>query len=195
MALLCVTPSVTPCAGRTTVVARARRTPRSSSGCHPRSGHGGSGHAGGVDPNLARSVSGRFLSFAEREDIAVWHAQSLGVREIAPRLGRSPSTISRELWRNAPPGRGGSSIGPRRRNGTPSAGRAAPRRRSWSPTSVSASTCSIVSRRDPISRRNPAARTGCPLERAEQASASRSAVGDVLEPGADREPAAGRFPR
>jgi IS30 family transposase len=31
----------------------------------------------------------------------VWHAQDLGVREIARRLGRWPSTISRELRRNA----------------------------------------------------------------------------------------------
>ena len=58
-------------------------------------------HAGGVNPNLAPSVSGRYLSFTEREDIAVWHAQNLGVREIARRLGRAPSTISRELRRNA----------------------------------------------------------------------------------------------
>ncbi len=46
-------------------------------------------------------MSGRYLSFAEREDIAIWRAQKLGVREIARRLGRSPSTISRELRRNA----------------------------------------------------------------------------------------------
>jgi IS30 family transposase len=58
-------------------------------------------HAGGVNPCLPSSVSGRYLSFAEREDIAIWHAQRLGVREIARRLGRSPSTISRELRRNA----------------------------------------------------------------------------------------------
>jgi len=58
-------------------------------------------HAGGVNPCLPPAVSGRYLSFAEREDIAVWHAQKLGVREIARRLGRSPSTVSRELRRNA----------------------------------------------------------------------------------------------
>jgi IS30 family transposase len=46
-------------------------------------------------------VSGRYLSFPEREDIAIWHAQEVTVREIARRLGRSPSTISRELRRNA----------------------------------------------------------------------------------------------
>jgi IS30 family transposase len=50
--------------------------------------------------NLA-PVSGRYLSFAEREEIAILHAQIVGVREIARRLGRSPSTISRELRRNA----------------------------------------------------------------------------------------------
>ena len=56
--------------------------------------------AGGVAPNLPPAVSGRFLSFAERENIAVWHAQKASVREIARRLGRAPSTISRELRRN-----------------------------------------------------------------------------------------------
>ena len=58
-------------------------------------------HAGGVNPCLPPTVSGRYVSFAEREDIAIWHAQKVGVREIARRLGRSPSTISRELRRNA----------------------------------------------------------------------------------------------
>ncbi len=57
--------------------------------------------AGGVAPKLPPAVSGRYLSYAEREDIAIWHAQQAGVREIARRLGRSPSTISRELRRNA----------------------------------------------------------------------------------------------
>ena len=37
----------------------------------------------------------------EREEIAVLHAQQVGVREIARLLGRAPSTISRELRRNA----------------------------------------------------------------------------------------------
>jgi transposase, IS30 family len=58
-------------------------------------------HAGGVNPGLSPAVSGRYLSFAEREEIAIWRAQDLGVREIARRLGRSPSTISREVRRNA----------------------------------------------------------------------------------------------
>ena len=58
-------------------------------------------HAGGVNPCLPPTVSGRYLSFSEREDIALLRAQGAGVREIARRLVRSPSTISRELRRNA----------------------------------------------------------------------------------------------
>jgi IS30 family transposase len=46
-------------------------------------------------------LSGRFLSFEEREEIALLRAQNVGVRQIAAALGRSPSTISRELRRNA----------------------------------------------------------------------------------------------
>jgi transposase-like protein len=46
-------------------------------------------------------LSGRYLSFAEREEIALLRATGCGVREIARQLGRSPSTISRELRRNA----------------------------------------------------------------------------------------------
>lgn len=58
-------------------------------------------HAGGVNPRLPPAVSGRYLSFSEREDIAIWHSQEVSAREIARRLGRDPSTISRELRRNA----------------------------------------------------------------------------------------------
>ena len=57
--------------------------------------------AGGMPPLTVAPVSGRYLSFAEREEIAILHAQQLGVREIARRVGRAPSTISRELRRNA----------------------------------------------------------------------------------------------
>jgi IS30 family transposase len=46
-------------------------------------------------------VSGRYLSFSEREDIAIWHSQQVSAREIARRLSRDPSTVSRELRRNA----------------------------------------------------------------------------------------------
>jgi IS30 family transposase len=57
--------------------------------------------SGGMDPLPAAPLSGRYLSFAAREEIAVLCARGCGVREIARQLGRSPSTISRELRRNA----------------------------------------------------------------------------------------------
>ena len=46
-------------------------------------------------------LSGRYRSFPEREEIATLRARGAGVREIARRLGRDPSTVSRELRRNA----------------------------------------------------------------------------------------------
>jgi IS30 family transposase len=52
-------------------------------------------------------LSGRYLSFVEREEIALLRAGGCGVREIARQLGRSPSTISRELRRDAATRSGG----------------------------------------------------------------------------------------
>lgn len=68
--------------------------------------------AGGMPPtHLSQSSkppTGRYLSFAEREEIAILRAQGQGVRAIARQLDRPPCTISRELRRNAA-----------RRNGAP----------------------------------------------------------------------------
>lgn len=66
---------------------------------------------GGMPPShLAPSApqpTGRYLSFAEREQIALARARGEGVREIARQLGRAASTISRELRRNAATRSGG----------------------------------------------------------------------------------------
>jgi hypothetical protein len=57
---------------------------------------------GGGMPSVSPApLSGRFLSFGEREEIAILRATGCGVREIARRIRRSPSTVSRELRRNA----------------------------------------------------------------------------------------------
>lgn len=58
-------------------------------------------HAGGMPPISLDEPTGRYLSFDEREEIAVLREQEHGVREIARRIGRDPSTVSRELRRNA----------------------------------------------------------------------------------------------
>jgi IS30 family transposase len=56
---------------------------------------------GGVRPRRGRGLKGRCLSFSEREEIALACARRESMRCIARRLGRSPSTVSRELRRNA----------------------------------------------------------------------------------------------
>src|SRR5205085_12119049 len=57
--------------------------------------------AGGMPPRIvapsAKPPSERYLSFAEREELALLRARGCGVRETARRLGRAASTISREL--------------------------------------------------------------------------------------------------
>jgi len=62
---------------------------------------------GGMPPVTQAPLSGRYLSFPEREEIAILRGGGCGVREIGRRLGRSPSTISRELRRNAATRSGG----------------------------------------------------------------------------------------
>src|SRR5437899_11902680 len=63
--------------------------------------------SGGMPSVSQAALSGRYLSFVEREEIALLRASGCGVRATARRLDRSPSTIARELRRN-PATRGGS---------------------------------------------------------------------------------------
>jgi len=58
-------------------------------------------HRGGMSPFKPAPAQGRYLSFVEREEIALRKAQGAGVRQIARELDRDPSTISRELRHNA----------------------------------------------------------------------------------------------
>ena len=58
-------------------------------------------HGGGMPPMDLQPTTGRYLNFEEREEIAIMRSQGAGVRQIARSLERAPSTISRELRRNA----------------------------------------------------------------------------------------------
>ena len=49
----------------------------------------------------SKPLSARYLSFAEREELAILRAQGTGIREIVRQVGRAGSTVSRELRRNA----------------------------------------------------------------------------------------------
>ena len=55
---------------------------------------------GGVIARKRSEGSGRYLSMFERQRIASLHERGHGVRDIARKVGRSASTISRELTRN-----------------------------------------------------------------------------------------------
>ena len=48
-------------------------------------------HSGGMTPISLAPITERYLSFREREEIAILHAQHVGVRAIARRLNRAPS--------------------------------------------------------------------------------------------------------
>jgi transposase len=58
-------------------------------------------HRGSMPLCISKPLSKRYLSFAEREEIGLLCVQDLGAREIVRRIGRSPSTVSRELKRYA----------------------------------------------------------------------------------------------
>ena len=80
--------------------------------------------------------SGRYLCLAEREEIAVLFAQRCGVREIARALGRSPSTISRELHRNCPTDSSGQYVARHRYRATVAQAHAERRARRPKPTKL-----------------------------------------------------------
>ena len=95
-----------PSGGRAGVLAQDRRGThlrgRRSRGRRVRAGGSRWFRERGGMPSISLGApSGRYLSFAEREEIALLKAEGHGVRGIARRIGRAPSTISRELRRNA----------------------------------------------------------------------------------------------
>ena len=49
--------------------------------------------AGGMSPTSLAEPTGRYLSFAEREEVAILKAHGQGVREFGRALGRDPGTI------------------------------------------------------------------------------------------------------
>jgi transposase, IS30 family len=74
-------------------------------GVSPQQGNRWFAEAGGVMEPVRRPTGLR-LRAEERETIGLMRAAGAGVREVARALGRHPSTVSRELRRNAAPGSG-----------------------------------------------------------------------------------------
>ena len=60
---------------------------------------------GGISPSrlAEEELSSRYFSLLERHRTATWRSQGCGVRDIARRIGRAPSTVSRECRRNLSP--------------------------------------------------------------------------------------------
>jgi transposase, IS30 family len=84
----------------------AGRNPRQAAreaGVSPGFAYGLDRKMGGVYRPPGTTYSDRYLDREERYEIARLHEAGLGVRQIAVRLDRSPSTISRELDRNRDP--------------------------------------------------------------------------------------------
>jgi hypothetical protein len=67
--------------------------------------------AGGMPPSDFGPHTGRYLSFLERDEIAILRAYGYGVREIARYLDRSPSTVSGSCAATRRPVAGDRSIG------------------------------------------------------------------------------------
>ena len=173
------------------------RTPRFTLGCLRWSGTRWFREHGGMPPHAFAAAVGAVPVVCEREEIAILRAHGRrGPRDRrvgwAGRRRRSRASCGA----TPPLGRAGSSTGPRTPSGTPTGARGARGRRSWPPTSSCAVTCRIgwaawssvqTARRCPartlrwIGRRH-GRRAGPPL-------------GDVVEPGADRAPLAGRLSR
>ena len=150
---------------------------------------------GGMAPFSFVPVSGRYLSFVEREEIAVLHARECGVREIARQLGRSPSTISRELRRNAATRSGGLEYRATtaqwhsdRRACRPKAAKLADERQASPVRPGSPRRCY----RPP--GRQTGARPPSALGRSPSWTPKGSTVGNFVEPRANLEPAPDRFP-
>ena len=151
--------------------------------------------AGGMPPStLARSSkppSGRYLSFTDREQIALWRAQGGGVREIARRLRRAASTISRGRTQCVRPAQRRHT---RRRPGLPGHHRAVARRAGRPPpkagevghqrgaADVCAGPAGRCHRRPGRGRGSGAGRA---LEGPPARASAASAVGQGVEPTAD----------
>src|SRR5438067_4900162 len=155
--------------------------------------------AGGMPPAMfarsAKPLSGRYLSFAEREEIALLRVQGTTMQEAARQLGRAASTISRELRRKCRHqkrrprvSRDDSAMARRASCSSPKAGEACTQRR------VKNLCGGTVGWRRRGSERRSCCRPGRVLEKSSAWTTEEAAVGKRLEPGADRSSPAGGFP-
>lgn len=152
--------------------------------------------SGGVPSVTPAPLSGAYLSFVQREEIALLRARGCGVREIARELGRSPSTVSRKLRRNAATRGGGLEYRASRRavacraSRSASAAREARGQRRVPPLCAGSPVgCRSAARRE---RRGGSGRA---VDRPSSWASEGPAVGALVEPCADLQSAAPGLPR
>ena len=142
----------------------------------------------------AKPLSGRYLSFVEREEIALLRVQGHSMQEIGRRLGRSASTISRELRRNAATRSGGLEY-----RATTAQWHAERSARRPKPTKLALNTALRTYVEERLAG-VVVAPSGVPflvppcLEGPPAWAAAGSAMGQGMEPGADRPALADRLP-
>ena len=145
--------------------------------------------AGGMPPAMFRPsskpLSGRYLSFAEREEIALLRAQGCTMQDVARRIGRAASTISRELRRNAATRSGGLEYRATTAqwHAQRSARRPKPAKLAGNPTLRTYVQERLACHR---SERRPSSWSGRVVEGASARKAAGPAMGARLETGADR---------
>ncbi len=99
-------------------------------------------HAGGMTPLSLAEPTGRYLSFAEREELAILHARARGSVRSHARWDVIPARSAVSCAVTAPLVPGSRSTGPRWRSGRPRKLPGGPSRRSWPRTS----DCTTTSR-------------------------------------------------
>jgi hypothetical protein len=156
--------------------------------------------AGGMPPATlapaARPPSGRYLSFADREEIALWRVQGHGVREIARRLGRSAVDDLAGAAAQCCDARRRSGLSGHHRAVARRAGRAASEAgEAGGQRGAAALRAGPAGRRGRRPGRSRGPRAGRALEGPAARAAAASAMGQGVEPGADRSSPAARLSR
>ena len=149
---------------------------------------------GGMPPHVFRRCR-PYLSFVEREEIALLRAQDAGsARSSVGWAGRRRR--SRVSCGAMPPlGVAGSSTGPRTPSGMQTGGEASEDLEAGRQRAAAQLRAGSAGRPGQASRRHPAARPGRCVDRPSAWAAQGPPLGHVVESGADRAPLAGRLSR